>query len=253
MLIREIDTTCSGSYCYIGMLMPMLAASESQHQQWDATGWPLVTMQTMQCFSYQSLRHAEQCDADNHQTHLNIHQAETVLRDFNKNWPSDCYAHEQSLLVKEGRCICPWTALLIIVHLPVDRCLQEWVLILVPVVVARPAPLLSLTLFTRTQNWWCSCSRVMLSRQCMYWPCQWGYLFGKLVIYIPARQEVPGLNQPAGAVTTVIMAPEMGPPEGSNVYVGGILVAWGQHRLYRRCIVVIYESREVEKGSLMKA
>ena len=32
----------------------------------------------------------------------------------------------------------------------------------------------------------------------------------------------------------------------------GIMVARGQHHLYRCCIVVIYESKEVGKGSLMR-
>ena len=45
------------------------------------------------------------------------------------------------------------------------------------------------------------CSRVTLSRQYMYWPCQRGYLFGELVTYFPAKREVPGSTRPAGAVS----------------------------------------------------
>ena len=45
------------------------------------------------------------------------------------------------------------------------------------------------------------CSRVTLSSQCMYWPCQRGYLFGELVTYLPAKREVPGSTWPAGAVS----------------------------------------------------
>ena len=32
-------------------------------------------------------------------------------------------------------------------------------------------------LTVKSSVWWPLCSRVMLSRQCMYWPCQRGYLF----------------------------------------------------------------------------
>ena len=45
------------------------------------------------------------------------------------------------------------------------------------------------------------CSRVMLSRQCMYWPCQWGYLFGKVVAYMLGKREVQGSVWPAGKVS----------------------------------------------------
>ena len=45
------------------------------------------------------------------------------------------------------------------------------------------------------------CSRVMLSRQCMYWPCQRGCLFGELITYSPAKREVPGSTRPAGTVS----------------------------------------------------
>ena len=66
------------------------------------------------------------------------------------------------------------------------------------------------------EPWWCwlcpvfedehwfgrgECSRVTLSRQCVYWPCQRDYLFGELVTYSPAKRQVLGLTQPARAVS----------------------------------------------------
>ena len=53
----------------------------------------------------------------------------------------------------------------------------------------------------KTDGWSTLCSRVTLSRECMYWPCQRGYLFGELVTYSPAKREVLGSTWPASAVS----------------------------------------------------
>ena len=54
----------------------------------------------------------------------------------------------------------------------------------------------------KDEHWFgtAECSRVTLSRQCMYSSCQRGYLFGEMVTYSPAKREVPGSTRPAMAV-----------------------------------------------------
>ena len=96
-----------------------------------------------------------------------------------------------------------------------------------------------------------ACSSVTLSRQCMYWPCQWGYLFGELVAYTPAKWEVPGLTRPACAGQPQLQWHPKGTTRGQScLYMCGIVVARGQHCSYMCSIVVMYESKEVEKRLL---
>ena len=103
------------------------------------------------------------------------------------------------------------------------------------------------TLYINVEKWFWGtwalslCSRVTLSRQCMYWPCQRGYLFGELVTYSPVKREVPGSTGPAGAVSHCYMAPATRTTRGQQcLYMYRIVVARGRHRLYRCCIVVIW-------------
>ena len=102
-----------------------------------------------------------------------------------------------------------------------------------------------------------------LSRQCTVYtglPTRFLYLFGKLAgsIYAPAKWKVLGLTRPAGAVMkplAVTMAPERDYQRAVMyvcLYMCGIVVARGQHCVYTSSIVVIYESKEVEKGSLVR-
>ena len=63
------------------------------------------------------------------------------------------------------------------------------------------------------------CSQVTLSRQCMYWPCQQGYLFGELVTYTPAKWEVSGSNRPAGAVSHCHNGTQSGTTRGQYINV----------------------------------
>ena len=44
-------------------------------------------------------------------------------------------------------------------------------------------------------------SRVRLSRQCMYWPCQQGYFCGEVAAYAPGKRETRGSTRPASVVS----------------------------------------------------